>query len=282
MFLQCAKLGAYRLLCAGFLVILCLLFGAIPPASADWNSGATIEDISTRIAINIVDKGVNITVDLAPNAIAQLRNNAEAISLKTFALTAIIIHADTPLQSSVKSIPDSESSSSDIIIETFLSFSDQIQPQSLKIIPDFDLIKKAGEQFIITVSHHGLPVIDHGVLTQAEVLDLNWQDPWYSHFLNPKLKRDHNDPVMAFLYLEPRQIKSEIVVRVKEMAGWTDLGLRDDKMIYPDEFALIKQKVSQFLLAQNKVSAGTNNLLSVLDRVDYIRMGAADIQAYEP
>jgi hypothetical protein len=87
---------------------------------------------------------------------------------------------------------------------------------------------------------------------------------------------------MAFLYLEPRQIKSEIIVRVKEVAEWANLELRDELMIYPDEFASIKQKVAEFLLAQNKLSADANNLPPTLDRVDYIRMGAADIQAYEP
>ncbi len=268
--------------CVNALVLPCaqvlLYFFAMTSLSlADWNSGLTIEDVSTRIAINIVDDGVQVTVALTDSAITQLKGDKTKTgkSLNSFSQKVIRIVAETELHSSLKTASTS-------YIETFSPFSAATQPNQLEIIPDFDLIKQAGEQYIITVSHQGLPVIDHGVLTQSETLILNWQDPWYSHFTNEKLKRDHNDPVMAFLYIEPFQIKSEIIVRVKEMSNWTDLQLRDSTMIYPDEFALIKQKIGQFLLAQNKVSTESETLSGVLGRVDFIRMGAADIQAYEP
>jgi hypothetical protein len=243
---------------------------------ADWNSGVTIEDASTRIAVNIVDDGVQVTVALTDSAISQLRADKvkTGISFDTFSQKIIKIEAKTELNFSIKTKSPSN-------IEVFFPFS-STQPSQLEIVPDFKMIKKAGENYIITVSHQGLPVIDHGVLTKAETLILNWQDPWYSHFTNPKLKRDHNDPVMAFLYIKPFQIKSEIIVRVKEMSNWTDLQLRDATMIYPDEFALIKQKIGQFLLAQNIVSTESEALSPTLERVDFIRMGAADIQAYEP
>jgi hypothetical protein len=176
MFLQSAMLGAYNFLCARFLIIFCLFFGMIHCATADWNSGATIEDVSTRIAINIVDEGVDITVDLAPKAVNQLSVREPVISLEAFALTAIMIHAEFPLQPDVKSDSntDNKTSTSGTIIKIFLPFSNSNQPQKIDVIPDFDLIKKAGDQFIITVSHHGLPVIDHAILTQAETLKLDW------------------------------------------------------------------------------------------------------------
>lgn len=271
--------NAYNLVRLGFLLLLSYLV-TTQFALADWNSGVTIEDVSTRIAIDLADDGVNITVNLTASAITQLQGK----TADSFALAAIGIKSTKQLSPIIKRSPElnEKAALKNSVTTVFFPFLNNAQPQQLEIIPDFKLIKQAGEQHMITVSHHGLAVIDHGILTHAEKLNLNWQDPWYSHFLNPELKRDHNDPVMAFLYLEPRQIKSEIVVRIKEMAGWTDLGLRDKKMIYPDEFASIKQKVGQFLLEQNKVSAAGKNLAPTLERVDYIRMGAADIQAYEP
>lgn len=266
-------------------LVLLYFVAATDFAIADWNSGATIEDMSTRIAINVVDDGVHVTIDLAKNAINQLqKNTSHPISIDSFAHSAITIQANQALSPSIKKsigVADKKNLSSSIttLIFPFLTGN---KPKQIEISPDFGLIKKAGKNYIITVSHHGLPVIDHGILTNTEKLSLDWQDPWYSHFLNPKLKRDHKDPVMAFLYLEPRKIKSEIVVRIKEMASWADLELRDEVMIYPDEFASIKQKVSQFLVAQNKISADGKTLPPTLERVDYIRMGAADIQAYDP
>jgi hypothetical protein len=277
-----------KLCAASFLVVLQVFLVFFITASvviADWNSGVTIEDVSIRIAINVVDDGVHVTVDLTESAIAKLRasgaddTSAENI-LNDYAEQVVKIQQLSPR---IKPATENEvtKAGTRATKEVFFPFI-KGRSQQLNIVPVFKIIEKAGDKHLITVAHHGLPVIDHGVLTGAETLSLDWQDPWYSHFLNPKLKRGHTDPVMAFLYIEPQQIKSEIVVRVKEIANWTDLGLRDSKVIYPDEFALVKQKIGQFLLAQNKVSADAKELSPSLDRVDYIRMGAADIQAYEP
>lgn len=258
-----------------FFPLLSCFFVFSPPIFADWNSGVTIEDVSTRIAIDITADGVHISIDLKEEAVARLNSERIKVALTQFALTAIDIQIGQPLKPVLKSKPSAS------FLTVYLPFL-QPQPQQLTIIPDFKAIEKAGDKYIITVSHQGLPVIDHGVLTSKEILQLDWQDPWYSHFLNPKLQRGHKDPVMAFLYIEPQQIKSEVVVRIKEMAAWANLELRDKTMIYPDEFAEIKQKVAQYLLTANKLTTDSVTSSPILDRVDYIRMGASDIQAYEP
>lgn len=286
-----AKFSAQGFISTIFQAFLCALI-IHNNAIADWNSGVTIEDASTRLTINIIDDGVQLSINITEDAITQLLNanktkdlNAESrkATLNKFAIQLLKIRANQQLTPTIKSnnIELKKIASDSSYIEIFFPFS-ETHPEQLDIVPNFSTIEKAGKKHIITVSHQGLPVIDHGVLTQPELLNLDWEDPWYSHFLNPKLKRDHNDPVMAFLYVEPQQIKTEIVVRVKEMANWTDLGLRDKKMIYPDEFAMVKQKIGQYLLSQNRVTADTKELSPTLKQVDYIRMGAADIQAYEP
>lgn len=282
MSLSRATFSAYALSRLAIYILLCQLI-PLKIALADWNSGVTIEDVATRIAINVEDTGVKVTVDLSPDAMSTLKSTiikGKNLTLNTFALKTMGIQSEQVLTSTIQPTPaDLEANTSTTLI---FAFAKGRQPESLKITPDFEWIKKAGEHFLINVSHQGLPVIDHAILTQAEILNLNWQDPWYSQFANPDLKRDHNDPVMAFLYLEPRQIKSEVVVRVKEMATWTDLGLRDSTMIHPDEFDLLKQKIADFLLAHDNISIDNQQLSPVLNRVDYIRMGAADIQAYTP
>lgn len=281
MFSKFPKLGQHILFLVCFQVFLC--FATV--VKADWNSGVTIEDISTRIAIDVVDKGVKVSVNLNQTAVAQLyavqpEETRVSLDLNQFALNLIQIQSEQNLVPAIKSAATAEMKKSAAFITVFYPFSNE-QPNQLVIAPDFQTIATAGKQYSITVSHQGLPVIDHGVLTSTETLILDWQDPWYSHFNNPKLKRDHNDPVMAFLYIEPQQIKSEVVVRIKEMANWADLKLRDPLLIYPDEFASLKQKVADFLLSKNQLITGSTST-PVLDRVDYIKMGASDIQAYTP
>jgi len=285
MFSKRFGLGGYNLSFTCVQVLLCALIFPVP-VIADWNSGVTIEDISTRVAIDIIDDGVLVSIDLKKSAVTHFYSATDTenddYSLNQFALDALNIKAEQQLAAVIKSAIGTDVKNSSAVITVFFPFI-KAKPQQLEIIPDFKTIAKAGDKYIVTVSHQGLPVIDHGVLSSAETLQLDWQDPWYSHFLNPKLQRGHSDPVMAFLYIEPQQIKTEVVVRIKEIAAWANLSLRDDSMIYPDEFAEIKQKVGQYLLTQSKVSTGNiPTATPILDRVDYIQMGASDIQAYDP
>ncbi len=257
---------------------------------ADWNSGATIEDASSRINVDIKDDGVHLLFDLAADAVEQLTLTEEkqvstdqAKLLKHFALQSMAIDTTAPLSAQLTSstVTNQQEKTNGASLSVFFPFL-KTRPDRLRLSPNFKLIAQAGEKYIITVSHQGLPVIDHGVLSAAETLQLDWQDPWYSQFLNPTLQRDHRDPVMAFLYIEPQQLKSEVVVRIKEIAQWAKLPLRDSTMIYLDEYETIKEKVAAFLLSKNKVYIDQTLSKVKLDKVDYIRMGAADIQAYVP
>lgn len=284
MFPKHANLSRNHLFLAYLQIILCF-FVLSSTVRADWNSGVTIEDISTRIAIDVIDEGILVSIDLKEKAVTQLyavrpEKSKALLDLNQFALKLIQITAEQTLKPTIKTPATAEIKKPAAFITVFYPFL-TAQPQQIDIAPDFKAISTAGKQYVITVSHQGLPVIDHGVLTSTESLLLDWQDPWYSHFNNPKLKRDHNDPVMAFLYIESQQIKSEVVVRIKEMASWANLELRDPLLIYPDEFASLKQKVAAFLLSKNKLVTGSTSN-PILDRVDYIKMGASDIQAYEP
>ena len=45
------------------------------------------------------------------------------------------------------------------------------------------------------------------------------------------LKRHHKSALMSFLYVEPREVRHEVLIRVRELQEWTDLGLSGDAMI---------------------------------------------------
>ena len=41
--------------------------------------------------------------------------------------------------------------------------------------------------------------------------------------------------MMSFLYVEPYEVRHEVLTRVVDMARWMDLGLRGDQYIEVDE-----------------------------------------------
>ena len=72
--------------------------------------------------------------------------------------------------------------------------------------------------------HEGVPINDFRFLSEASTLTLDWDDPWYSEFDSKALKRWQRGSVMSFLYIEPYEVRHEVLARVKDLEAWLDLG----------------------------------------------------------
>ncbi len=153
-------------------------------------------------------------------------------------------------------------------------------PESLTISPPLgeDGLARASIGFI--TYHKSVPVIDFRYLGAPSKLILD-KDPWYSKFDNPVLSRHHKDALMSFLYVEPYEVRHEILTRVKDLTAWMDLGLRGDQYIELDELEPLKQRIGEFLLAKNPVTIDGKSLRPILDRTNYLRVGLNGIQILE-
>jgi hypothetical protein len=118
--------------------------------------------------------------------------------------------------------------------------------------------------------HLGLPVNDFRYLGQEETLLLNWEDPWYSEFENRNLRRQYYSPISAFLYIEPYEVRKEIVVRPKDLEQWVDLGLEGKSVIAVSEQEELKAKVADFLASKNPVTIDGETSKGKLDRIHFI------------
>ena len=98
-------------------------------------------------------------------------------------------------------------------------------PKTLTMTPPLDAEGRPRVTIGFIVYHKSVPVIDFRYLGAPSTLTLD-PDPWYSRFDNPNLKRHHKDALMSFLYVEPYEVRHEILTRVKDLAEWMDLGLR--------------------------------------------------------
>ena len=104
------------------------------------------------------------------------------------------------------------------------------KPKSLQIIPPLD------EQGIVTASigfvayHQAVPITDFRYLGQAAKLNINWQDPWYTEFENKNLSRHHKYPLMLYLYVEPRQVRLESLLRISDVSELTGFNLDEPQL----------------------------------------------------
>jgi hypothetical protein len=144
------------------------------------------------------------------------------------------------------------------------------QPKSLTFIPPLDdkSIPRASIGFICY--HMGVPVVDFRQLTSENILNLDWQDPWYSKFSKKQLKRTMQSGVRTYLYIEPYEVRHEILVRVKDMMAWMEFNLKGDVYIEEDEFNPVREQVAQFFMEREKVLIDGKQLKPILDKTAYV------------
>jgi len=120
------------------------------------------------------------------------------------------------------------------------------KPDQLKIIPPLD------DQDFVTATigfvayHHAVPIIDFRFLGQTATLNLDWQDPWYTSFDNKNLNRHHKYPLMLYLYVEPRQVRLESLLRFTDIAELTDFIVDDSQLSDKDKRQLLQQHVKNY------------------------------------
>jgi hypothetical protein len=146
------------------------------------------------------------------------------------------------------------------------------KPQSLTIVPPLDEEGKISKVPIGFMTYHkGAPLHDFKYLSEPSTMTLDWADPWYSQFEKKALRRWQLGGVMSFLYLEPYEVRHEILARVKDLAAWMDLGLRGDEFIEVDENDLLKKRVGEFFLKRDKTLIDGRQLRPILDRVSFVK-----------
>jgi len=153
-------------------------------------------------------------------------------------------------------------------VELLYPFSDK--PKSLTFIPPIDErgILRASIGFI--VYHQEVPVVDFRQLTDENILHLDWDDPWYSAFEKKQLKRTLQSGVRTYLYIEPYEVRHEILVRVKDMMAWMEFDLRGDEFIEEDEFNPVREQVAKFFMERENVLIDSKRLKPILDRTAFV------------
>jgi hypothetical protein len=145
------------------------------------------------------------------------------------------------------------------------------KPEQLTIVPPLGVRGMAAATIGFTTYHKEAPINDFKYLSEPSTLQLDWDDPWYSHYDKKALKRWQKGGVMSFLYIEPFEVRHEVLARVKDLEAWIDLDLRGDEFIEEDEVEPLKKRVGEYLLNKNTVLIDGKSLRPILDRTAFIK-----------
>jgi hypothetical protein len=167
----------------------------------------------------------------------------------------------------------------EMVIRIRLAYELSDRPETLTI----GLGPKARKTSIGYVAYHkSVAVNDFRFLTPAQTLKLDWQDPWYTAFTSRSLRRSYFAPMSGFIYVEPYEVRKEIIVRPKDLQHWIDLGLEGRNNIPVDMQEDIKQKVGAFLRDRQPVMIDGQNIEPELARVNFLARSLKTSMVIDP
>lgn len=231
-----------------------ILFALVAPevATADFLNTTGAELAPNFADISIADDGVEVVLEIdlgdyaafAPAAPAAGPSMAPDLALLRMApdLAFGVKADDAPLVPEIKSLaiaprqakptailpegmlpPPTPPRSADVV-RAVIDFPFRTRPSRLDLAPPLDGNGWAKVSIGFIARHGGVPISDYRYLSRLERLQLDWGDPWYSAFENPNLARHHRSALMSFVSVEPREVRHEIIFRLRDFESELDLG----------------------------------------------------------
>ncbi len=119
--------------------------------------------------------------------------------------------------------------------------------------------------------HLGVAANDFRYLTTGATVDLDWDDPWHSRFHSRQLRRAYDAPMNVFLYVEPYEVRVEVIVRPLDAQRWVDLDLEGRDTITPEMYGDVQGRVADFLAEHLALTIDGAQTQPVLDRIHFLR-----------
>jgi len=130
--------------------------------------------------------------------------------------------------------------------------------------------------------HGGVAVNDFRYLGPSQVLHLDWDDPWYTRFERRALRRQYYAPMTGFIYVEPYEVRKEIIARPLELQRWVDLGLEGLKVIPPEMQAELLRKAGEFLREHHVVEIDGRRIAPELARIHFLERTLRTSRVIDP
>jgi hypothetical protein len=132
------------------------------------------------------------------------------------------------------------------------------------------------------VYHEGIAVNDFRYLSARQVLRLDWDDPWYSSFGARALRRSNFAPMSGFIYVEPYEVRKEIIIRPKDLQNWVDLGVEGLETIPVTMQDELKRKAAEFLRQRHTVLIDGERIEPELARINFLERTLRTSRVIDP
>ena len=156
-------------------------------------------------------------------------------------------------------------------------------PEQLTLVPPLKPGKDRADSTIgFIVFHDQIPVTNYWYLSQAETLNLDWEDPWYSTFENRNLKRPHQSSVTSYLYVEPYEVRHEIIIRLQDLAPWLGVEMTRNTVLNPQDLKAIEKKAIQWFTQGPATIIDGAKSQPIVDQVQFLSVDSRGISQVLP
>ena len=185
------------------------------------------------------------------------------------------------LRNAASNIVVTEPPSDDRVMYVELNYELPERASVIELSPPLSNDGRAQSTIGFIVFHEDVPVTDFWYLTGKERLVLNWDDPWYSTFENRTLKRHHNSSALTFLYVDPREVRHETLIRIRDLAAWAELDVPADRRLTASDKARISSKVEDFFLAFQPILIDGREQVPAEARTQFLEVTTAGLETVE-
>jgi hypothetical protein len=130
--------------------------------------------------------------------------------------------------------------------------------------------------------HDAIAVNDFRYLARSQTLELDWTDPWYTSFQTRSLRRSYFAPMTGFIYVEPYEVRKEIIVRPSDLQHWIDLGLAGRETIPVEMQEELLRTVGEFLREHHPVLIDGETIVPELARVNFLERTLRSSRVIDP
>lgn len=271
-------------LAAGLLwLALALLTG--PTVRADWAGFArfgavaevAVEERSVHVHLRLRDKALPELARLAGPDAAEVppeRLAGRLLVLRDGAGQRLSGRTAAPLAAAIPAVRAEGAAAPETYRETEFDFPLPERTEALTIEPPAGASDK---DIGLVVLHRGVPAGDLAALDKPATLRLDWSDPWKSRFDDPALGRHHAEP-RSFIYVEPYEVRHEILIRVRDLLPRLNVRPADPRRIEAQDQERLKEAIGRHLAAHNPMRIDGSASAPELDRVEFVRFDRQGVQ----
>ena len=167
----------------------------------------------------------------------------------------------------------------EIVIFAVIEYPIATRPETLTLLGP-SISPRPGIGFV--AYHRGIAVNDFRYLSPAQTLELDWADPWYTSFDTRALRRTYFAPMSGFVYVEPYEVRKEIIARPLDLQQWVDLGLENRETIPVDIQADLLRRAGEFLRVHQAVRIDGEEVVPDLARINFLERTLTSSKVIEP